>query len=40
MVLPHRPEHTLGWNVEALEALITKESMIGVARLEPPYAEA
>ncbi|NBO76731.1 MAG: hypothetical protein EBV28_06955 [Betaproteobacteria bacterium] len=40
MVLPHRPEHTQGWSVDALEALITKESMIGVARLEPPYAGA
>ncbi len=37
MVLPWRPPHTAGWTVEQLEALITKESMIGVARLEPPY---
>ena len=38
MVLPWRPPHTQGWTVEQLENLITKESMIGVARLEPPYA--
>lgn len=37
MVLPHRPPHTEGWPLDRLEALITKESMIGVARLEPPY---
>lgn len=39
MVLPMRPPHTEGWSLEALQALITKESMIGVARLEPPYLE-
>jgi nitrile hydratase len=37
MVLPWRPPHTEGWTVDQLEALITKESMIGVARLEPSY---
>jgi nitrile hydratase len=37
MVLPYRPPHTEGWSLEALQALITKESMIGVSRLEPPY---
>lgn len=40
MVLPYRPPHTAGWSLEKLEALITKESLIGVARLEPPYAAA
>lgn len=40
MVLPYQPPHTQGWSVEALEALITKESMIGVARLDPPYSGA
>ncbi|MBM3389806.1 MAG: nitrile hydratase subunit alpha [Betaproteobacteria bacterium] len=40
MVLPYRPAHTQGWTVQALEALITKESMIGVARLEQPPANA
>lgn len=38
MVLPYRPPHTQGWSQDQLEALISKESMIGVARLEPPYA--
>lgn len=37
MVLPWRPPHTQGWSLAQLEALITKESMIGVARLEPPF---
>jgi nitrile hydratase len=37
MVLPWQPPHTVGWTVDQLEALITKESMIGVARLEPSY---
>lgn len=40
MVLPWRPPHTQGWSLEQLEALITKESMIGVARLEPPFQPA
>lgn len=40
MVLPWRPPHTQGWSLEQLEALITKESMIGVARLEPPFDNA
>jgi len=33
MVLPVRPAHTLGWNEEQLADVVTKESMIGVARL-------
>jgi nitrile hydratase subunit alpha len=40
MVLPYRPPHTAGWSLEQLEALITKESLIGVARLEPPFTPA
>lgn len=40
MVLPYQPPHTQGWSAQALEALITKESMIGVARLEAPYSGA
>ncbi len=40
MVLPYQPPHTQGWSAEALEALITKESLIGVARLEAPYSGA
>ena len=38
MVLPHRPPHTEGWPLEALEALITQESLIGVSRLEAPFS--
>jgi nitrile hydratase len=33
MVLPLRPAHTQGWSEEQLAAIVTKESMIGVARL-------
>ncbi|HSB24613.1 MAG TPA: nitrile hydratase subunit alpha [Burkholderiaceae bacterium] len=33
MVLPVRPAHTEGWSEEQLAAIVTKESMIGVARL-------
>jgi len=33
MVLPERPPHTAGWAVERLAALITKDGMIGVARI-------
>ena len=33
MVLPVRPPHTEGWSEERLAAVVTKESMIGVARL-------
>lgn len=40
IVLPYQPPHTKGWGADALEALITQESMIGVARLEPPYSGA
>ena len=32
MVLPVQPSHTLGWPVEKLAALVTQDSMIGVAR--------
>lgn len=34
MVLPLRPEWTEGWSEERLASIVTKESMIGVARLE------
>jgi nitrile hydratase len=34
IVLPVRPAHTLGWSEEQLADIVTKESMIGVARLE------
>jgi len=33
MVLPVRPAHTTGWSEEQLAGIVTKESMIGVARL-------
>ena len=33
MVLPVQPPRTRGWSAEALAAIVTKESMIGVARL-------
>lgn len=37
MVLPVQPPETLGWSEDKLAAIVTKESMIGVARLEAPY---
>jgi nitrile hydratase subunit alpha len=33
MVLPQRPANTEGWNEEQLAALVTRDSLIGVARL-------
>jgi len=33
MVLPVQPPHTVGWSEEELAKLVTKDSMIGVARL-------
>jgi len=33
MVLPLRPPHTAGWSEAQLAQIVTKESMIGVARL-------
>jgi nitrile hydratase len=36
VVLPYRPPETEGWTAEDLKPLITKESMIGVQRLEKP----
>lgn len=33
MVLPLRPAHTVGWSEPQLAALVTKDAMIGVARL-------
>lgn len=38
MILPLRPEGTEGWNQEELASLITQDSLIGITRLEPPYA--
>ena len=33
MVLPVRPPHTAGWSEQQLAAIVTKDSIIGVARL-------
>jgi nitrile hydratase len=33
MILPLRPEHTKGWSEEELAKIVTKDAMIGVARL-------
>jgi nitrile hydratase len=33
MVLPERPPHTAGWPEEKLAAVVTRDSLIGVARL-------
>ena len=33
MVLPEQPPHTIGWPEEKLAALVTRDAMIGVARL-------
>jgi nitrile hydratase subunit alpha len=33
MVLPLRPPHTAGWGEEQLASIVSKEAMIGVARL-------
>ena len=34
MVLPVQPQHTRGWSEAQLADIVTKESMIGVARLQ------
>jgi nitrile hydratase len=33
MVLPERPAHTAGWTEEQLASIVTRDAMIGVARL-------
>jgi nitrile hydratase len=33
MVLPQRPEHTKGWTEEQLAQIVTRDSLIGVARV-------
>jgi nitrile hydratase len=38
MVLPERPTGTEGWSEEELAGLVTRDSMIGVARPEAPAA--
>lgn len=37
MVLPVQPPETVGWSEERLADVVTKESLIGVARLERSY---
>jgi nitrile hydratase subunit alpha len=37
MVLPVQPPETIGWPEEKLAAIVSKEAMIGVARLEAQY---
>ena len=37
MIMPARPMYTTGWSEEELARIITKESLIGVSRLEEPY---
>jgi nitrile hydratase len=36
MVLPERPAGTESMNEEELAALVTRDSMVGVAKVEPP----
>src|SRR5262245_565421 len=33
MVLPEQPAHTIGWSEERLAGIVTRDAMIGVARL-------
>jgi nitrile hydratase len=35
-VLPQRPPGTEGWSEERLAALVTREALIGVARIPAP----
>ena len=37
MIMPLRPSNTEEWSEEELAKIITKESLIGVSRLEAPY---
>jgi nitrile hydratase len=37
MVLPVQPPETIGWPEDKLAAIVSKEAMIGVARLEAQY---
>jgi nitrile hydratase len=38
LVLPERPAGSEGWSAQALEPLVTRNSMIGVERARPPGA--
>jgi nitrile hydratase len=39
MIMPLRPSYTEGWSEDELMKIITKESLIGVSRLEEPYVK-
>ena len=36
MVLPERPDGTDGWNEDQLAPLVTRDAMIGVAKIARP----
>ena len=36
LVLPEQPSASVGWSEEALAALVTRDAMIGVAKVAPP----
>jgi nitrile hydratase len=38
LVLPERPAGTEGWTEERLATLVTRDAMVGVARVPPPKA--
>jgi nitrile hydratase len=38
LVLPERPAGTEGWTEEQLAALVTRDAMVGVAKVPPPMA--
>jgi nitrile hydratase len=38
LVLPERPAGTDGWTEEQLAALVTRDAMVGVAKVPPPQA--
>ena len=40
MVLPERPEDTKNMDADALAALVTRDSMIGVAQVKTPMPTA
>ena len=39
LVLPERPAGTEGWNEERLAAIVTRDAMIGVAKVAPPSGD-
>jgi nitrile hydratase len=40
LVLPERPAGTEGWTENQLAALVTRDAMVGVAKVTPPKAAA